>query len=461
MTRLTCLCGLMVVAGGLIAPAEDFPLEFRTIPAKDVMSFPGGYGAYGPLWLAKPATLRSEPKAVSRHPLYGQCRETAAGPAFLFRLDESKGDGKGYDQLIVDMNQNGDLTDDPVSHSTTLPTERRTSLPDQILFGPIAAPADKAVAGGQPVYFARVYLFNRQMLSAGRVGQSIMFGQLMFKAGWYLDTTVTVDGAKQRIGVYDGNSNLRLGDIARAQTVTSRGETTWYFPTGDSLLVDADGSGSFENDLFQSESAPFGPILYLGAKAYLVRLAPDCKSLRVEPWAGPLAEVALQPRGDQVHDVTLAWEQPGGRWQLIRPTVISGKVMVPPGSYRLYSCSLLGKGAPREQTMVSGMQRIPQPPLSVVAGKASTLDCGAPLEIKVTAARVRGSSLELPSDEAADTKLGSDYVLRINANVVGAGGEVYSTFQKGSGFQSQPAKPSFTVVQAGGKTVARGNLEYG
>ena len=58
------------------------------------------------------------------------------------------------------------------------------------------------------------------------------------------------------------------------------------FPAGDYFLVDADGSGSFENDVFQSEACPFGPILYLGAKAYKVALAPDCKSLRVEPWTG-------------------------------------------------------------------------------------------------------------------------------------------------------------------------------
>jgi hypothetical protein len=31
-----------------------------------------------------------------------------------FRLDEPQGKGKGYDRLILDLNRNGDLTDDPV-----------------------------------------------------------------------------------------------------------------------------------------------------------------------------------------------------------------------------------------------------------------------------------------------------------------------------------------------------------
>jgi hypothetical protein len=171
--------------------------------------------------------------------------------------------------------------------------------------------------------------------------------------------------------------------------------------------------------------------------------------------------VALQPRGDQVRNVTLAWEQPGGKWQLIRPAVVGGKVMVPPGNYRLYECSLVGKGAPGDQVMVSGAQRIPQTPVSIVAGKANALDCGAPLDIKVTAVKARASSRGLLGEDAGDTRADADYVLRINANVAGAGGEVYSTYLKGDGFKSRPSKPAFTIVQAGGRTVANGNLEYG
>ena len=134
----------------------------------------------------------------------------------------------------------------------------------------------------------------------------------MLKAGWYLDTTVTLDGLKQRVGVYRRRLQpAPRGRLRGRRSSPTAGRTSWYFPGGDSLLVDADGSGSFENDVFQSEACPFGPILYLGGKAYKVALAPDCKSLRVEPWTEALAEVALQPRGDQVRNVTLAWRAAG------------------------------------------------------------------------------------------------------------------------------------------------------
>ena len=457
MMRATFVCGLAALVAGMSAWAEDFPLTFRTIPAKDVMSFPGGSGTYGQLELAKPAQLRKEPKAISRHPLYGVCRQTATGPVFLFRLDESKGDGKGYDQLIVDLNQNGDLSDDSVAQRAT---DRRTGSFVQMLFGPIEAPADKVVAGGRPVYFAQVYLFNQQLLAESRSDQRIMAGQLMLKAGWYLDTTVTLDGLKQRVGLFDGDGNLHLGDVARAQSYTNRGENSWYFMGGDNFLIGTDSSGGAADETFQREACAFGPILYLGAKAYQVELAPDCKSLRVEPWPEVLAEVALRPHGDQVRSVTLAWEQPGGRWQLIQPVVTDGKVMVPPGNYRLYACSLVGKGAARDQVMVSGMQRVPQTPVNIAAGKANNFDCGAPLDIKVSADKVSGSALLMLGQETASARDESESVLRISANVAGVGGEIYSTFQKGDGFRFQPPKPSFTIVQAG-KTIADGNLEFG
>ena len=172
------------------------------------------------LSLTKPAGLKKEPKAVSAHALYGQCRESRDAAAFLFRLDESKGDGKGYDRLIVDMNQNGDLTDDPVIEREVLSKERKETPPDQVLWGPIPAPAGQKVAGARPVYFAQTYIFNGELLrrDLGTRNVNIPIGQLRLKAGWYLDTTVELNGVKQKMGVYDANSDLRLGEGPQARS---------------------------------------------------------------------------------------------------------------------------------------------------------------------------------------------------------------------------------------------------
>jgi len=52
--------------------------------------------------------------------------------------------------------------------------------------------------------------------------------------------------------------------------------------------------------------------------------------------------------------------------------------------------------------------------------------------------------------------------LRIQASVIGIGGETYSSFylQKDRGVQ-QPPSPTFTVTTSDGKQVGSGNLEFG
>lgn len=466
MIRSTFVCGLMAMAAVVTASAEDFPLTFRTIPAKDVMAYPGGYGTYGQLRLEKNGRLQKEPKAVSRHPLYGECPATADAAPFLFRLDESKGDGKGYDQLIVDMNRNGDLTDDAAVKPVALAGDRNTAASPmrERLFGPIQAPAGTTIAGGRPVYYAQAYITELPTLRSSQNIQNLYAGQLRLKAGWYADTTVELKGVKQKVAAYDGDSNLQLGDVAKARTYRGSGEEeTWSFGSGDFLLLDKDGSGVFERDAFDSEASPYGPVLYLGASPYKVALSSDCKSLQAEPWPEALAQVSLQPHGDQVRSVLLAWERGSGQWQLVRAVVAAGQIKVPPGNYRLYSCELLGKGEPRDQVMASGNQRLTRKPVAFAAGEANALKCGAPLEIKVTANKRRPESRELNGglQRNAPSAKDSEYVLTINANVVGAGGEVYSSYAKGERFKADPPKPTFTVLDNGGSKVANGNLEFG
>jgi hypothetical protein len=249
--------------------------------------------------------------------------------------------------------------------------------------------------------------------------------------------------------------------VSQPQTASSRGEKTWYFRPGDSLLVDDDGSGTFESNVFQSEVCPFAPVLYLGAKAYKVTLAADGGSLRVGPWPQALAEVTLQPRGGQVRNLTLAWERSGEQWELIRPSVAGGKIQVPAGNYRLYACSLEGKSGRGGPVMVSGMQRTVQTPVTLAAGKANTLDCGAPLEIKVKATKASTTSRVLLGEDPGNRRSEPQPTVRISASVSGAGGEIYSTYYKGEDFKSRPPKPTFTVADAAGKTLANGNLEFG
>jgi len=469
MTKTTLLCGAVLTAIPFLAPAKDFPLEFKTLNAQEAMSFPGGSGmnAMVMVQIDKPAGITKEPLAVSKHPLHGQL--SFQTNRLWFRIDESKGDGQGYDRLIVDMNQNGDLTDDPVAQRVESAGQTyATSLPELGLFGPIPAPDNQKIGAWRPIYFAQMYLFTRPA-AVGSNQRNFHSVRLQLKAGWYLETIVDFDGVKRRVGIVDGNCNFRLGDIDHAINSQNGTVTNWYFQGGDYFLVDNDGSGKFESSIGSSESAPFGPMLYLGAKPYKAVLAADCKSLGLEPWTEPLAELALQPHGEQVNLIQVAWESAPGRWQLLQPGVENGKATVPPGNYRLYTCTIKVKTSSGETLVVSGYKRSPKDTIKADAGASTPFKCGAPLEVKVTSRRDPNVVATSPPESGSlwDRLFGnsgaSNQPLQqlIQASVIGAGGETYSGFYlQDKGPLRRPPKPVFTIT-TDGKRVASGNLEFG
>ena len=468
MIKTTLLCGVVLTAIPFLAPAKDFPLEFKTLTAEEAMSFPGGSGISGPLQLDKPGAITKAPPAISKHPLYGQLSDRTNH--LWFRIDESKGDGKSYDCLIVDMNQNGDLTDDPVVMRVDKPVPMITTNNERSVFGPIAVPDSKKNRG-----LAADLLCPDVCLQSPRSGSSPATGlptsaSCVSGPGWYLETTVDVDGVTRKVGIVDGNCSFRLGETSQPFTYHNGTETNWYFSGGDNFLLDNDGSGKFKSSVGNDESSPFGPLLYLGAKPCKAVLAADDKSLALEPWSGPLAELALQPHGEQVSEIQVAWESAPDQWQLLQPGVENGKAKVPPGGYRLIGCTLKVNSAAGGETLIlDAFKRTPEGTVKAEAGATAPFKCGSPLEVKVTSER--DTRNDVSSMQAFDPMLdrpkggaSSEKPVQqlIRAYVVGAGGETYGSFYlQGKGKLHDPPNPVFTVTNAKGKQVASGNMEFG
>ena len=465
MIKTTLLCGVVLTAIPFLAPAKDFPLEFKTLNAEEAMAFPGGSGISGPLQLDKPGAITKAPPAISKHPLYGQLSDRTNH--LWFRIDESKGDGKSYDCLIVDMNQNGDLTDDPVVMRVDKPVPMITTNNERSVFGPIAVPDAKKIGAWQPIYYAQMYVYNlpARIKSGDR---SSYLGQLRLRPGWYLETTVDVDGVTRKVGIVDGNCSFRLGEASQPFTYHNGTETNWYFGGGDNFLLDNDGSGKFRSSVGNDESSPFGPLLYLGAKPCKVVLAADDKSLALEPWSGPLAELALQPHGEQVGEIQVAWESAPDQWQLLQPGVENGKAKVPPGGYRLIGCTLKVNSAAGGETLIlDAFKRTPEGTVKAEAGATAPFKSGSPLEVKVTSER--DTRNDVSSMQASDPMLdrpkggaSSEKPVQqlIQAYVVGAGGETYGSFYlQGKGKLHDPPNPVFTVTNAKGKQVYKTFLE--
>jgi hypothetical protein len=467
MKKTMLVCSLVLLAIPVLAPAKDFPLEFKTLNTEQVKGYRWSYGAIKMIVAAKPAALQKEPKAMSAHPLYGVFEWRADKTSMLFRLDESKGDGKGYDRLILDLNQNGDLTDDAaISPAAGIGSWSNYAGQELTLFGPIEAPASKRLGSGKPIYYAILDVRSNAVVKLRKnpaAATNVYLGNLRLRAGWYLETTVEMDGVKQKMAAIDNDANMRLGDLCQP-FITPDGRWFLGAADGDRLLLDKDGSGT--NNVSQC----FAQILYFDATPYKAALAADCSSLQIEPWPEPLAEVSLQPHGEQVRGLGLGWESAKGQWQFIDVGVAGGKIKVPPGNYGLWAISLSAKTQKAEEITAGGINMNSKKIFSAAAGVTNTLLCGAPLEIKVTTELTGGRAGSSPggfwsSLQSWIGKLFSSEAdeLQIQAEIVGSGGETYSSFflKEDKGKLCQPPKPIFTVATTDGKEVASGNMEFG
>jgi hypothetical protein len=462
MMKLNLLFGLTMSLASLGASGAEFPFAFKSLGLEEAFSFAGGYGVTAQLHLARPEGVVKEPKAISAHPLYGQYTSPPTTNGILFRLDESKGTGKGYDTLILDLNENGDLTDDA---ATALSKAGAKPQPAGLSgengrFGPIAVPDNKRIGDWRPVYYAEYYLYNRNFAREERFNY---LGYLRFKAGWYLETTADFGGEKHKLALYDANSNLRLGERPTPQFYNNR--TNWYFVGGDSILVDGNNSGQYEVSTTNNESCQFSSVLYHGPKPYQFSLADDRRSVRIEPYTGVLAEAAVRPRGGEVRTVTLAWEETPDQWQVIKAGVATAKAQLPPGKYRLTGCELYTTGASGIPVVATGYKRTLEPTMQFQPGGANVLLCGAPLEVKVTAAERQSATVAAGASlkervTSALRREDPEKTVNINALVMGQGGETYSAYAMGLEGKSPP-KPKYAILAWGGKEIASGNLEFG
>ena len=156
MKKLLLLSGLVLASLPQFISAADYPLDFKTLTVQQAMSLPSISSIYCMAATNRPPGLVKEPPAVSKRPLYGTIN--LGSQSMIFRLDESKGSRRGYDRLIVDVNQHGDLTGDPVVKRADNPAATggvsgSISL-DEGQFGPIQSPESKKIGADRPIYFA-------------------------------------------------------------------------------------------------------------------------------------------------------------------------------------------------------------------------------------------------------------------------------------------------------------------
>lgn len=449
---------LLACGAAMSARAAVFPLERKTMTAEEALVCPG-YGPGVALELDKPKAIAREPKAASKYPLYGVFK-SGEKYALPFRVDESKGTGKGYDRLMVDLNGNGDLRDDPVSRGSR--KDSPNLLPDRetVIFEPIELPSDKAMGPWNPRFGAVMYI-RRDRQTLFKAGQRDSIGSIGLRAGCYLEATVDLNGVKEKIGLVDANCNLRIGDNAGI-VVIKRGlgaGDAFNLQRGDAILRDRNGNGRIDFDLCESESEPFNDVICFGSKVYRMTVDQDLRSLHLEPHPDPVGQVAFVGHAETIRTVTLAREKAAFQWQPVTPAIVNGRAVVPVGKYHLFTCVVACTNGEGTIAMTKGQADTTKDVFQILPGKTATLRCGMPLELRIRAERLRS-----PGEDQAVTRTAvtsNPPLLLITVQIIGASGEKYYAHAKGADLTVLPPPPRFRILEGQGNAIASGQFEYG
>lgn len=436
------------------AQAEQFALQVRDLTVTEAMALPGGHGAYGGLSAIRPVEVKKMPDCKSKHPLFSVLpghNEREGG--MLMLLDESEGTGKGYDRLIVDLNGNGDLTDDPVQQAGAGSGEVHEHFERQ-LFGPVLMPESAKVGAWHPRFCVEVYVFNRMLLRDGTGDMLHHIGQMRLRTGSLLMADVEVNGVKERLGVVDGNVNCRIGDAATVtEYARTPGRTSWYLRPSDYLLRDADRAG-------REVAEPLSTVAYFGGKPFSVTLAEDLKWIRLEPYAGVTGEMEL---GENVARVILGRQMAGGTWEAVSPAMEQGRAILPAGTYRVSNLMIESKDTRKIQLTTYD---VPLKPIELAGDQTIKVGVGTPIRLDVTAEKrsVRPGETGAGVMNALRGMFGGrgsgaeETILQLGVSVFGQGNEQYGGFSAGTGGQLPP--PRFEVFSDGTR-VGSGDFEYG
>jgi hypothetical protein len=468
MKTLLRVGAAFVVCSGmacLITRAAEFSLNVRDLTLAEAMNLPGARGAFGTLSAVQPSHVQRLPETESKHPLFGvQVRQDGvrrtAGSGMVFLFDESQGTGKGYDRLVVDLNQNGDLTDDPVWKRLDGDPVEAGGHFERHRFGPLVMPAAAKVGDWQPRLYVEAMMFNLEFLRGGPVDGSrhVFLGQMRLLPGNLLVANVEIQGVKQQIGLVEGNLNFRIGDPAMtAEYTRTPGRTTWQLMPADYLLRDLDGSGTFQDRPGQHSSEPLASFTHFNGEPFSLTLAEDLTSIRLEPYAGNTGQLDF---GKHVAWLTVGRQLAGGSWEAISPALDQGKTAVPTGTYRVANLALQSTDARRIRLTSFD---VPLKPLEVASDTTLKVEVGTPIRLEVTAQKRTPRPGETVGVMSAIRGMfggrgAEETILEIGVTVLGCAGEAYSGFSAGDGQRLAP--PRFEIL-AEGKPVTTGNFEYG
>jgi hypothetical protein len=383
-------------------------IEMELLEDSDISEITG-YGNCQWLWpLDEPNdTLLQQPEYKSKKPyFYAAKYGDAKDNIHTIVLDESKGTGKGYDTVYVDLDNDNRISSDNEKFQFQMSTTRN-EIPLRIKL--------TISAGGKkiPYYFnftAFPYTDKNnpvEKIHANARNSSIFTGH------------ANLDGKDYKIGIADLNSNGLFNDIEQG------------IFRGDRFFVDFDGDGKFHDsptDLVESFS--YGKYTKIMKQWYSIKTSADGTSIQISP-AQPKMGTLLAPENIISADLHSDTQS--------QPVKFSeGSAQAIAGTFDLATIRLSAIDSSNRTWTTRGVFRSNKPTVTIEPGSEARMKNPLPLQVSIEPA---GKS---PSD-----------AVKLEVKITGINGAGFSPPR------AERPEGSFEIKDAEGNVVASDKFEYG
>lgn len=368
---------------------------------------------------------------------------------FGFALDSlqpAAGQNAAHDRLYLDLNGNGDLTDDqPIDaeklDGDTGPARKFSYFPR------ISLAVD---AGGSRVEYAFRLVASRNIV-IGLPGVGVSLTPTVCREG-----TIVLAGRRRSVALVDFNCNGRFDDKLTISGGSPDGRVT---PHGDLLILDPEHLGraspaDLQDPIAMKDHALLGRQVQLAGRYYDLAVTPAGDRLTLTPSAVPLGQVTRPCPGFsgvlygasgvvKIPAGAAPVLVPEGRWQLLRYTIAHGATPAPAGrtTRKTPAVTPTTPPAPPRGTRLVAAGRNDSQAVEVRKDDTVKLPFGPPYRTVVR-----------PSGRTA----AGEAVLLLS--LIGAGGEVCTDLQLDG---RRPAPPQITIRDPDGRIVQEGPLRHG
>lgn len=309
--------------------------------------------------------IKKLPKLISKRAkrLAYQFDGTGDDGLLLMAIDESKGTKKGWDTAYVDLNRNGDLTDDT---KVEIKQDKGANWARADWFTVQAHQGAGSARTNHPVQ-ARLMLYG---------GASDPYYMPLERRGGWKGTVDTSKGKLECVAI-DATSNGICGDFVKISDKLDPESQ------GDYVFVDTNGFGKLITTTWSPHCIPLQKITKVGDKFYSIEMSPLGDKLTIAPYSGKYGRLTV--RGENIEGLKAKAESlmvicESGYYSFEkcdgRPTTL------PAGKYRVYSCDMILNTANKLNLTCA-----PDSPVVLDPDKESVLTVSGKLSLAIESAR--------------------------------------------------------------------------